>query len=168
MCTIRDDCKKVAKEFLGKDLSNKELNELEEAMNSRFEMYQQDYDDTVDIEALFNEDFADGIKENLQRMGLLGKQDEFVTPYGKKVFNMVKEQPLVAQYYDNMIGASIIPLKEYQENTELQKQVFALLNGGTFFDDADEEQTPHNFAMELSDVGDGTVNLIVRDVIGFY
>lgn len=99
----------------------------------------------------------------------MSKQNEFVTPYGKKVLNMVKEQPLVAQYYDKMLGASIIPLKEYQENTELQKQVFALLlNGGTFFNDADEEQIPHNFAMELSDVGDGTVNLIVRDVIGFY
>lgn len=99
----------------------------------------------------------------------MSKQDEFITPYGEKIFNMVKEQPLVLKYYDKMIGASIIPLKEYQENAELQKQVFALLlNSRTFFDDADEEQVPHNFAMELSDSGEGEINLIVRDVIGFY
>lgn len=99
----------------------------------------------------------------------MNKQDEFVTPYGKKIFDMIKEQPLVAQYYDKMLGASIIPLKEYQENGKLQEQVFTLLlSNGTFYDDTDKDKIPHNFAIELVDTGDGSTDVVVRDVIGFY
>lgn len=98
----------------------------------------------------------------------MGNLQDYVTPYGKKVINMINEQSLVAKYYDKMAGMAYIPLQEYQADKELQGQVFALLlNNGTFYDDLDSEKTPHNFAMELVNL-EGVVTLIVRDVIGYY
>lgn len=94
--------------------------------------------------------------------------EDYTTSYGKKVLNMIKEQPLVYKYYDSMAGMAYIPLKEYQESTELQGQVYnLLLKSGTFFNDGEKDKVPHNFAMEIIDLDD-EVTIVIRDVISYY
>ena len=69
----REDIIEIGAEILGRELTEKEINELESAMNGRYEMYCEDYDDDVDIDELFNEDFYDALKENIEEM--FGEQD---------------------------------------------------------------------------------------------
>lgn len=67
----RDDVIEIGKEILGRDLTEDEINELTEAMEERYNLYHEMYDEDIDIEALFNEDFHDALKENMYEMGLL-------------------------------------------------------------------------------------------------
>ena len=60
---FREDIIVNGKEILGRELTEKEINEIESAMNSRYDMYCEDYDEDVDIDVLFDEDFYDSLKE---------------------------------------------------------------------------------------------------------
>lgn len=71
---FRQDIIEIGRDILDRDLTEEEIDELEEAMNGRYEMYLEDYYDEDEPEAvddLFNEDFYDGLKENMYEMGLL-------------------------------------------------------------------------------------------------
>ena len=64
----RDDVIRVGEEILGRKLTEEEIEELTEAMESRYELYLEMYGEDVDVEALFNEDFHDAMKENIEEM----------------------------------------------------------------------------------------------------
>lgn len=68
---FRDDIIEIGAEILGRKLTTEEVDELEEAMQGRYEMYCEDYYDEDEPEAmddLFNEDFYDNLKENIEEM----------------------------------------------------------------------------------------------------
>ena len=71
----RTDIITIGSEILGRTLTNDEVNELDNAMHSRYDMYCEDYDDDVDVDALFSEDFYDNLKENMEEMGLITDED---------------------------------------------------------------------------------------------
>lgn len=64
----REDVIEIGKEILGRELTEEEIDELTEAMESRYNLYCEMYDEDVDIDALFNEDFYDALKENIEEM----------------------------------------------------------------------------------------------------
>lgn len=64
----REDVIEVGTEILGRKLTEEEIDELTEAMESRYNLYFEMYDEDVDIDALFNEDFYDALKENIDEM----------------------------------------------------------------------------------------------------
>ena len=64
----REDVIKVGEEILGRKLAEEEIEELTEAMESRYELYLEMYSEDVDVEELFNEDFYDAMKENIEEM----------------------------------------------------------------------------------------------------
>ena len=65
---FREDIIENGKEIVGRELTEKEINEIEEAMQARYEMYCEDYDKDVDIDELFNEDFYDSLQEIIGEM----------------------------------------------------------------------------------------------------
>lgn len=67
----RDDVITIGKEILERDLTDEEIEELTDAMEGRYNLYHEMYNEDVDIDALFNEDFYDALKENMNEMGLL-------------------------------------------------------------------------------------------------
>ena len=67
----REDIIVIGKELIGRDLTEEEVNEIESAMQGRYDMYCEDCDEDVDIDELFNEDFYDSLKEILDEMELL-------------------------------------------------------------------------------------------------
>lgn len=64
----REDVIEIGAEILGRKLTEEEVDELTEAMESRYSLYCEMYDEDVDIDALFNEDFYDALKENIEEM----------------------------------------------------------------------------------------------------
>lgn len=68
---FREDIIENGKEIVGRELTVEEINEIESAMQGRYEMYCEDYDEDVDIDELFNEDFYDSLKEIIDEMELL-------------------------------------------------------------------------------------------------
>ena len=64
----RDDVIKVGEEILGRKLTEEEIDELVETMESRYQLYLEMYGEDVDVETLFNEDFYDAMKENIEEM----------------------------------------------------------------------------------------------------
>ena len=67
----REDIIEIGAEILGRELTEEEVDELEEAMQGRYEMYLEDHYDEEEPEAvdnLFNEDFYDNLKENIREM----------------------------------------------------------------------------------------------------
>lgn len=59
------------KKILDRELTVEEINKIESAMQGRYEMYCEDYDENVDIDELFNEDFYDNLKALIDEMKLL-------------------------------------------------------------------------------------------------
>ena len=68
---FREDIIEIGKEILDRELTVEEIDEIESAMQGRYEMYFEDYDEDVDIDELFNEDFYDSLKEIMEEMELL-------------------------------------------------------------------------------------------------
>lgn len=64
----RQDVIEIGAEILERELTEEEINELTEAMEGRYNLYCEMYDEDVDIDALFNEDFYDALKENIEEM----------------------------------------------------------------------------------------------------
>ena len=64
----RQDVIEIGAEILERELTEEEINELTEAMEGRYNLYYEMYDEDVDIDALFNEDFYDALKENIEEM----------------------------------------------------------------------------------------------------
>lgn len=62
---FREDIITNGREILGRELTENEINEAEQAMSARLDMMYEDNDSDVDIEALFNEEFYDNLKEIL-------------------------------------------------------------------------------------------------------
>lgn len=62
---FREDIIKNGREILGRELTDNEIDQAEQAMTARLDMMYEDNDRDVDIEALFNEEFYDNLKEIL-------------------------------------------------------------------------------------------------------
>lgn len=56
------------REILERELTEKEVKEIEEAMQARYEMYCEDFNKLVDVDTLFNEDFYDILKIIISEM----------------------------------------------------------------------------------------------------
>ena len=67
----RNDIIINGKKILDRELTVEEINKIESAMQGRYEMYCEDYDENVDIDELFNEDFYDNLKALIDEMKLL-------------------------------------------------------------------------------------------------
>lgn len=52
--------------------TKEQLTEIEEALEARKNDMYEDYNENVDVETLFDEDFADNVKSILENMGFKG------------------------------------------------------------------------------------------------
>lgn len=65
---FKEDIKREYKKQIGIEPTLEEIEEINNALNSRLDMYYEDYKNGEDIIALFNEDFVDSIKQILNKI----------------------------------------------------------------------------------------------------
>lgn len=68
---MKDDIKNVCA-TLNITPTDEQLDEIEEALEARKDEMYEDCDGEVDVDALFDEDFADNVKNILENMGFEG------------------------------------------------------------------------------------------------
>lgn len=115
MKNFKEDIIKNGKAFLGRELTEKEVNEIDSIMNSKYELYLKAYDKNVDVDVLFDEDFYDNLKDVIEMLRKYGTDyNDIIKNYG---INSEVVEEYESEHYEQ--GYGDVKKRVFKTNKEI-------------------------------------------------